>query len=130
VPAEGTVVETARRIREAQHARGLTNEELARRTGVALRTVMRWRKGESPRLPNLVRLVDALDVPKSYLVQDDERDAALAELTREVVDLHAQNELLEERVRVVERLLGELLDEQPEGRSVDVHRELAARGLN
>jgi transcriptional regulator with XRE-family HTH domain len=136
VPVEGTVVETARRIREAQRAMGLTNEELARRTGVALRTVLRWRKGEAPRLPNLVRLADALDVPKSYLIQDVERDVALEQLAQEVVSLNEKTEVLAERVGDVERLLRELVGKQRadadriERRSIDIPRELAASGVN
>jgi transcriptional regulator with XRE-family HTH domain len=136
VPVEGTVVETAGRIREAQRARGLTNEELARRTGVALRTVLRWRKGESPRLPNLVRLADALDVPKSYFIQDVERDVALEQLAQEVVSLNERTEVLAERVGDVERLLHELLSKQRadadriERRSIDIPRDLAASGAN
>ncbi|MGH2949399.1 MAG: helix-turn-helix domain-containing protein [Solirubrobacteraceae bacterium] len=80
---QGTDPDTARRIRDAQRAAGLTNEELARRTDVALRTVLRWRKGERPPcLPNLVRLADVLDVPKSYFIQDMEQEAALEDLAR------------------------------------------------
>lgn len=136
MPVEGTVVGTAGQIREAQRARGLTNEELARRTGVALRTVLRWRRGESPRLPNLVRLADALDVPKSYFIQDVERDVALEQLAQEVVSLNERTEVLAERVGDVERLLRELLSEQRadadriERRSIDIPRDLAASGVN
>lgn len=41
----------------------LTNEELARRVGVTLRTVQRWQDGESePRGGQLLSLASALDV--------------------------------------------------------------------
>jgi transcriptional regulator with XRE-family HTH domain len=118
---EETVPDTARRIREAQRARGLTNEELARRTGVALRTILRWRKGERPRLPNLLRLADALGVPRAYFVQDLEQRLAIEDLAHEIADLSDRTEELAGRVSALERLLHEHLAHElaPPGRLKD-----------
>lgn len=106
---QDTVPDTARRLRDAQRAKGLTNEELARRTGVALRTILRWRKGERPRLSNLVRVADALDVSRSYFVQDIEAEVATEDLAHEVAELREWSHDVAERLGELERLVDQLL---------------------
>lgn len=65
-----------RRIREAQSARGLTNDQLAREIDVTVRLVQRWRAGTVvPSLPNLHRLSETLDRPVAWFFTDDEAAA-------------------------------------------------------
>jgi len=109
----GTIPETARRIREAQRAKGMTNEALARRTGVALRTVMRWRNGERPpRLANLMRLADALDVPSSCFIEDADRELAVEDLVREISAVNERTEVLAARLSRLELLVQDVLRNQ------------------
>jgi transcriptional regulator with XRE-family HTH domain len=72
----------ARRIREAQLAKkavdpDLNNAELARRIGVQVRLVLKWRRGDViPSWANLVRLGQELDRPVDWFFSEDGAEAA------------------------------------------------------
>lgn len=44
------------RLRQLREKAGLTQEELARRCGIPLRTYQRWESGESPARPNIPQI--------------------------------------------------------------------------
>ncbi len=85
--------EVGRRIREARLAYGWTNEEFARRVGVSWRTVVRWQKGQLPRLSRLVRLAEVFDLPQGYFVQGAE-SPSLGDIQKQLADLAERIELL------------------------------------
>lgn len=63
----------AMKIRQARHAAGLTQEDLARRVGVGVRNVPGWESGRSaPRAKTLQRIADALGVSVAELCADEE----------------------------------------------------------
>lgn len=65
----------AARFHEALGAR--TSEDFAREFNVTLRTVQRWRSGESePRGEQLVRLADSLGRDAGWFYTDHEKQAA------------------------------------------------------
>lgn len=70
------------RLKKAKADRGLTNEELSQKSGVALGTVNKILSGNTrePKLPAIMALADALGVSVDYLVygQPEKRGAALA----------------------------------------------------
>jgi transcriptional regulator with XRE-family HTH domain len=117
--------ETARRIREGQRAKGLTNAELARRAGVTARTVARWRRGERPpRLTNLVRLAEALELPPATLIEGGDSRSLLGELREQLENVGEATRALADRLTEVERLLHELLErsDRPRVRPTDAPR--------
>jgi transcriptional regulator with XRE-family HTH domain len=62
----------ADRLKFAQAAKGLTNEDLAREADVRLRVLQRYRKGEvEPNGAALARLCNALDRPAGWFYDDD-----------------------------------------------------------
>lgn len=65
----------ADRVRDARQAAGLTQQDLASRAGVALRTLNHIESGKEPRIPTLRAIARVLDVPLTELVgNDDEPD--------------------------------------------------------
>ncbi len=62
----------AANLRAAQALQGTTSEALARRLDVGLRTVQRWRAGETePEGKTLVALADALERSPSWFYAED-----------------------------------------------------------
>jgi len=71
MPDETTLAARLRRIRRE---RGLTQEQLAERAAVSLETIRKAEQGRRhPRLPVLMRIATALDVPLSELVDNHPR---------------------------------------------------------
>ena len=60
-------LEFGRRIRALRIARGLTQEDLARKAGVGLRTLRRMEAGKSPSLESFLRIAQTLDVAGALL---------------------------------------------------------------
>jgi transcriptional regulator with XRE-family HTH domain len=57
------------RIREAREAVGLTQEGLARATGLNLRSIQNWEHGtHQPRVENLAQIAAALEKPMDFFV--------------------------------------------------------------
>lgn len=58
------------RIKKAKAQSGLTNEELSKKSGVALGTVNKILSGDTrePKLPAIMALAEALDVSADYLI--------------------------------------------------------------
>ncbi len=64
-----TISEAGKRIRATRKARNLSQDELARRSGVAQTTISRVETGvHEPQLPSIRRLAEVLDVPVKELV--------------------------------------------------------------
>jgi transcriptional regulator with XRE-family HTH domain len=71
--------QVAANIRTAREAAGLTQEGLARRAGITLRTVTGWELAERlPRGTNLVKLAAALDQEPSWFYAVHEPPASEA----------------------------------------------------
>ncbi len=62
--------EIGERIAERRRQLGWTHRRLADSMNVGERTVQRWQKGELPRLGTLMDLADAMEVERSYFVED------------------------------------------------------------
>lgn len=61
----------ALRLKEAQEAKGLKTEALAREIGVGLRVVQHWRSGKvEPKGQNLIALAEALGVDPRWFYAD------------------------------------------------------------
>ncbi len=68
----------ARRLRETRAASGLTQDRLARRSGVHHTEISKLERAlTDPRLSTVVRLARGLDVPTSALVEDNYADRQL-----------------------------------------------------
>lgn len=68
---------TADRIREAREEKGLTQQELAFETGIAIRTISRLETGGSLGTPAIRRAVaKALNKPQKYLWPTNTRKVA------------------------------------------------------
>ncbi len=89
-----TPLDVAQRIREARLARGWTHDDLARQMGVSWRSVQRWQKGKLPRLGTLMRLADVLEVPRSYLIEDEDPATTLRDLRRSLEELTQRVDVL------------------------------------
>ena len=58
-------------IRHARSAAGLTQEELAQKTGIKIKSIQNWEQGLStPRIKQLNKLATALGVEVSVLLSD------------------------------------------------------------
>jgi transcriptional regulator with XRE-family HTH domain len=103
--------EVGERIRQARNQRYIdgkraTNRWIADQMGKSERAVARWMAGQNmPSVVELGRLAELLDVPKSFLVEDESPQTSL----QTIRDL--QEAVLEE-VRALRRELG-LSDEPP-----------------
>lgn len=67
------------RLREAQAAKDLTNEQLAGEVGVTVRLLQKWRSGDvTPSYPNLLKLARILEreIGWFYSTDGDDREAA------------------------------------------------------
>ncbi len=63
------VLAFARRLRETRTAYGLSQEQLARRTGLHTTAIGRYERGaREPRLRTILRLADGLGVPPGALL--------------------------------------------------------------
>lgn len=72
------VLAFARRLREVRAVSGLSQEQLARRTGLHTTAIGRYERGaREPRLTTILRLARGLDVPTSALVEDRYQDRQL-----------------------------------------------------
>ncbi len=75
--AGGSSVMFGRRVRELRGKRGLTQDELARASGVHLTNIGCFERGSrAPRLPTIVRIARGLDVPPSALMGPFVSDAS------------------------------------------------------
>ncbi len=70
--------EVGRRIRHARDAKGWTQLDFALRANVSPSSVQRWEAGKLPRVRELMRIADLLDVPPDALVAADEPDEEVA----------------------------------------------------
>lgn len=63
-----------KKVRELREIKGLTQEELANKIGVSLKTISRYESGESkPRYRKVYdKLAEVLDTSHDYLVTDEE----------------------------------------------------------
>ena len=70
------------RIREARGALGISQEELARRTGVTLNTINRLERGVAtdPHYSTLLNLAKALEVSPHWLYSGEEEETPAAPL--------------------------------------------------
>lgn len=57
-----------KRLKRLAKERGLSNIDLAEKTGAHIVTVSRWMGGQAPKGESLVILADVLDVPPKYLL--------------------------------------------------------------
>jgi transcriptional regulator with XRE-family HTH domain len=72
--------EIGRRIKHAREQAGWTQLEFALHANVSPSSVQRWEAGKLPRVRELMRLADLLDVPAEQLVESEaEADAAVVE---------------------------------------------------
>lgn len=68
------------RIREKRKEQRLTQQELADKAGVSLKTIQRWENGErSPRADEMNRLAEALKVSPGYFLDGADDNLALPE---------------------------------------------------
>lgn len=82
-------------IRSARMARGMTQQEMARRLNVVRQTVSKWEKGLSvPDADVLLQMAELLQVPVSQLLGDVPEHHTVQELTQEIA-------LLEEKIASV-----------------------------
>ena len=68
-PTEAT---TGRIIRARRESAGLSQQALATRAGIAIRTLARIEQGEDMRLGTLTQIAQALDVPVADLLSSSE----------------------------------------------------------
>jgi XRE family transcriptional regulator, regulator of sulfur utilization len=70
------------RLRKLRTDRGLAQEEVARRAGVALNTVVRAELGRvTPSTATVLKLAEALEVPAATLLDGSDEDPAPAATT-------------------------------------------------
>jgi transcriptional regulator with XRE-family HTH domain len=105
-PAYGSVLlavaiepeEIGRRIRSARKARHWTQLEFALEAHISPSTVTRWEHGDLPRVKELLRIADLLDIPAEQLVEPDPEQIAIGAELKE----------LRERQGRLEDMVGEL----------------------
>ena len=64
------------RLREWRQRRLLTQEDLAKRAGVGVQTIIRIEGGQGARISTLRKLAEALDVTADQLLGEDEQGNA------------------------------------------------------
>lgn len=74
---------TGEKIRQQRRLKDMKQEELSKLTGVSLKTVQRWENGErSPRIEEMNRLAEVLQVPSEYLIGTDDTSIQSDKLTK------------------------------------------------
>lgn len=76
--------EVGKRIKAARTEKHWTQMDLAREASVSLATVQRWERGQLPRVRELIRLAELLDVPVENLVEPRREDPTVQEELEEV----------------------------------------------
>ncbi len=71
--------EVGRRIRRAREAQGWTQLDFALHANVSPSSVQRWEAGKLPRVRELMRIADLLEVPPDALVAADQPDEEVAD---------------------------------------------------
>lgn len=97
-PSYGTILlvlalapeEIGHRIKDARERRGWTQLQFALEANVSPSTIQRWEAGKLPRVRELIRVADLLEVPAEHLVEPVEpsdRDAQMAALREELAEV-------------------------------------------
>ena len=91
-------------LQELRKEKGLTQEQLAERVGVARRTISRWETGSNmPDLDILIELSDFYDVELRELLSGERRNGQMNEEMKETV-LQVADYSNEEKARLLRRM--------------------------
>ena len=81
------------KIKEIRKSKGLTQKQLAEKIGIAEITIRKYEKGErQPSTEQLVSIVNALEVPVSQLMSNDEIIDLKLEQLHTMIDKYAAGE--------------------------------------
>ncbi len=115
------------RLAAARNAQGMTQKALARRLGVSLKALEGWENDtREPRANRLQMLAGVLDVSISWLLTGEGQGVAsetgtgsmrMSDLIHEMRALRAEMQRSVARLGVLEKRLGEAVDEAHEGKS-------------
>ena len=71
------------KIKDARKAKGLTQDQLAQKSGVATMTIRRYETGNrQPRLEQLQKIADALEIPIVFFTSMTELEIAFSTLNK------------------------------------------------
>ena len=97
----------AEKVKQARSELGLTQAELGELTGVSLRTILDYEKGnKSPRTTTLLKLAGALKVSTKYL-SDDSCDDPVADIGKDTYITEARRSYGARGGREIDTLLNE-----------------------
>ncbi len=98
------LVKTGKLLQELRKEKGLTQEQLAEKTGVARRTVSRWETGSNmPDLDILIELSDLYGVDLREILSGERKTEQMNEELKEAV-LQVADFSNEEKARLVKRI--------------------------
>ena len=98
------LVKMGRLLQELRKEKGLTQEQLAERTGVARRTVSRWETGSNlPDLDILIELADLYAVDLREILSGERRSERMNQELKETV-LQVADYSSEEKTRLLRRM--------------------------
>ncbi len=98
------LIKTGKLLQELRKEKGLTQEQLAEKTGVARRTVSRWETGSNmPDLDILIELSDLYDVDLREILSGERKSEQMNEELKETV-LQVADYSNEEKARLVKRI--------------------------
>lgn len=100
------------RIKQLRLEQGMTQEELARETGVGIRNIQRWEKGlVTPYYRNILAMAGALSVAPEDILgisKSETEESTIAKLGREIAALQARIEQMTAWQRDTQKVLDEL----------------------
>ena len=98
------LMKTGRLLQELRKEKGITQEELAEKVGVARRTVSRWETGNNmPDLDILIELSDLYDVDLREILNGERKSEKMNEELKETV-LQIADYSNEEKTRLLQRM--------------------------
>lgn len=98
------LMKTGRLLQELRKEKGITQEELAEKVGVARRTVSRWETGNNmPDLDILIELSDLYDVELREILNGERKSEKMNEELKETV-LQIADYSNEEKTRLLQRM--------------------------
>jgi transcriptional regulator with XRE-family HTH domain len=112
VPNEQALAELAKRVSMRLTFHGITQKEVADRTGVSQGTVSKWLSGKPPGLRTLPKLAEVLGVSVEYLLTGKEPSNA-----RAIADLEAEVLRLRKELARMHNVAAELLGAPDASRS-------------
>lgn len=100
------LIKTGKFLQELRKEKGLSQEQLAERTGVARRTVSRWETGRNmPDLDILIELSDLYEVDLREILSGERSHERMNEELKETV-LQVADYSSEEKTRLLQRMHG------------------------